>query len=214
MQVARPRNDPSREPTAARILRHARAAFSARGFDDASLKDIARAAGVRAPTVLHHYDSKEQLYEAVLRAFYAELTSTLGAALLQATADQPNATQAAFAALASLPEADRDLLVTVVAEVVHSGRGADIIADAVEPLLGLVTPIAAAQLPHLDPAHVRPTVLMAALLVLFAVPSKRTPPALERLRQLVWVEPDAALTLAMQLLTGASSSERTPEPDP
>ncbi|MEZ4328423.1 MAG: TetR/AcrR family transcriptional regulator [Polyangiales bacterium] len=198
--MARPRNDPAREPTAARILRHARAAFAAKGFEEASLADIARAAGVRAPTVLHHYASKEQLYDAVLRAFYADLTRTLGAPLLQATAEHGSVVTALFTVLRDLPEPDRDLLVTVVTEVVHGGRGADTIADAVEPLFALLTPVVTAELPHLSAAQARPRLLMASLLVLFAVPSARTPPGLERLRKLVWAEPGDALPLALGLL--------------
>jgi AcrR family transcriptional regulator len=185
-------------------LRHARDAFTEKGFEETSLKDIARAAGVRAPTVLHHYASKEHLYEAVLRAFYADLVSSLGAPLLQATGEHGSAIKAALAVLADIPAADRDLLVTVVAEVVHSGRGADIIADALEPLLALLVPLAAAELPQLSPGEVRPRLLMASLLVLFSVPSTRTPPGLERLRRLVWTETEGAAALALGLLSPKS----------
>lgn len=198
--MARPRNDPSKEPTAERILRHAHAAFAAKGFEGSSLEDIARAAGVRAPSVLHHYASKELLYEAVLRAFYGDLARSLAAPVLAATVEEGNPITAVLSVLTQLPEADRDLLVTVVTEVVHSGRGADIIADALEQLFTLLGPVIGAELPQLRVTRVRPRLLMASLLVLFSVPSTRTPPGLERLRRLVWAAPDDALPLALELL--------------
>lgn len=64
-------------PTVDRLLDAADAAFARAGFEGARLEDIAGEAGIRRPSLLHHFPTKEELYAAVVqRAF-----SRLGAAL-------------------------------------------------------------------------------------------------------------------------------------
>lgn len=60
----RPRRRGERTRTA--ILDHAERIFSERGFDAATLGDIAKAAGIRAPSLYEYFDSKESLYDAML----------------------------------------------------------------------------------------------------------------------------------------------------
>jgi AcrR family transcriptional regulator len=50
------------------IVQGARATFLARGFDAASMSDIARAAGVSKGTLYVYFDNKEQLFEAIVHA--------------------------------------------------------------------------------------------------------------------------------------------------
>jgi AcrR family transcriptional regulator len=59
---------PAHEDTAKRrqIMEGARGAFLA-GFDAASMNDVARAAGVSKGTLYAYFDSKEQLFEAMIR---------------------------------------------------------------------------------------------------------------------------------------------------
>lgn len=54
--------------TPERILRAAETLFSKHGFDAVSMQDIAERAGVSKANVFHHFDSKNALYLAVLRA--------------------------------------------------------------------------------------------------------------------------------------------------
>jgi AcrR family transcriptional regulator len=55
------------------VLAAASRLFSAAGVDGASMRDIAREAGVTQATVHHYFGSKEELYDAVVREMYAEL---------------------------------------------------------------------------------------------------------------------------------------------
>ncbi len=55
-----------------RILVEARAEFADRGFDGARLQDIAERAGLRHPTLLYYFASKEGLYAAVIEAAVAD----------------------------------------------------------------------------------------------------------------------------------------------
>jgi AcrR family transcriptional regulator len=50
--------------TRERILEEAEALFSPRFFDEVTIADVARAAGVSSQTVVNHFGSKERLYRA------------------------------------------------------------------------------------------------------------------------------------------------------
>jgi AcrR family transcriptional regulator len=60
--------DTSGEPgdSAARILDVAERLFADQGFAGTAVRDIAREAGLTAPSLYNHFDSKQALYEAVL----------------------------------------------------------------------------------------------------------------------------------------------------
>lgn len=54
------------ESTAERILDVAEALFAERGLAGTAVRDIAREAGLTAPSLYNHFDGKQALYEAVL----------------------------------------------------------------------------------------------------------------------------------------------------
>lgn len=59
-------------PTRERILDAARRLFDERGYHAVSLAEIAEETGIRAPSLLHHFEGKEHLLDEVLRRFYEE----------------------------------------------------------------------------------------------------------------------------------------------
>lgn len=74
--MGRPRADVHAVSTPERVLIAAEQAFAAQGFE-ARLGDIAAAAGIRRPSLLYHFESKEVLYAAVVTRVFANLGEAL-----------------------------------------------------------------------------------------------------------------------------------------
>ena len=68
------------------ILDVALEVFGRAGFDGASMNDVADAAGVTKPVLYQHFDSKRELYRALLE----EVGNRLLSAIAKATADAPD----------------------------------------------------------------------------------------------------------------------------
>jgi AcrR family transcriptional regulator len=71
-----------------RILEHATRLFAKRGFEGASLKDIAEAVGIRKPSLLYHYPSKDELRGAVLAHLLDRWNDLLPRLLVAATSPE------------------------------------------------------------------------------------------------------------------------------
>src|SRR5271157_5070280 len=59
------------------IMEGARQVFLSGGFDGASMNDVARAAGVSKGTLYAYFDSKDELFEAIIRVEYAQAAERL-----------------------------------------------------------------------------------------------------------------------------------------
>lgn len=65
--------------TRERVLHVAQALFAERGYGGTSLRDIAKRIGIKAPSLLHHFPSKQQLYLAVLDKMFESLEDAANA---------------------------------------------------------------------------------------------------------------------------------------
>ena len=62
-----------------RVLQVAQALFAEHGYRGTSLRDIAKRIGIKAPSLLHHFPSKQQLYLAVLDRMFQSLEDAANA---------------------------------------------------------------------------------------------------------------------------------------
>ena len=76
--MARPRKDLNATPTVDRILIAAEKIFGEEGYDKARLSDIAQDAGIRRPSLLYHFKTKETLYAAVVHRQFDLLRARFG----------------------------------------------------------------------------------------------------------------------------------------
>jgi AcrR family transcriptional regulator len=75
------------ETTRARLINAARRAFTRRGFDAASVRDITADAGANLGAVTYHFGSKQGLYDAVMDAAFEPFEARLAAARAAARAE-------------------------------------------------------------------------------------------------------------------------------
>ncbi len=109
--TARPRR--KGEITAERILDAAEALFAERGFAGTTLRDVARAADLRIPSLYNHFESKETLYSAVLERGVGPVLEVLSAFMHEGTAgylDAKRVVRSVMALLARDPQLPRLVL--------------------------------------------------------------------------------------------------------
>lgn len=135
--MGRPRRDERDTATTERILVAAEEAFAAHGFADARLEDIAAAAGVRRPSLLYHFPSKETLYRATVERVFARLREALAAAIaVQGTFEER--ADAMVRNYTSFIVRHPNLARLFVRELLQGGDAADrLLREQVAPLLDL-----------------------------------------------------------------------------
>jgi AcrR family transcriptional regulator len=72
----------------AQILQQATRLFAARGFDGTSVQEIAEAVGIRKPSLLYHFASKDELHQAVLDQVLARWSDVMPRLLMAAAQDE------------------------------------------------------------------------------------------------------------------------------
>jgi AcrR family transcriptional regulator len=85
MAAANPKANPA---TPEQIIAAATRLFAARGYDGASLQDVADAVGIRKQSLLYHVPSKDELRRRVLDALLARWNDVLPRLLLAATSGE------------------------------------------------------------------------------------------------------------------------------
>jgi len=127
-----------RRDTAAALLRAAAVEFARRGFDGARLEDVARGAGIRRPSLLHHFPSKEALYAAMVRRAFEELGAGLTRAF-EAPGDFAALVTQAAETYEGFLEEHPDLARVVLRELLDDrGPGRDLLLAEVVPMLDAV----------------------------------------------------------------------------
>ncbi len=72
----------------AEILTHATRLFAEQGYDGTSVQQIADAVGIRKPSLLYHFKSKDDLREQVLSQMLAHWNAVLPGLLLKASTEE------------------------------------------------------------------------------------------------------------------------------
>jgi len=73
---ARARQEKAREHARREILLAAGGVFARKGFESATLADLAQAAGYAAPSLYRYFASKEEIFRSLLALFKAEMMAT------------------------------------------------------------------------------------------------------------------------------------------
>ena len=81
--MARPKRGSNSIPTNERILRAAESEFGKYGFERTRLEDIAKIAGIRRPSLLYHFKSKDKLYSTIVHRAFDSLRLSLVARMRQ-----------------------------------------------------------------------------------------------------------------------------------
>lgn len=191
--------------TADRVLDAAEREFAAVGYAPARLADIGERAGIRRPSLLYHFPSKELLYRAVVeRAF-----DRLGAALVQFMGGDGEFEQQLEAVVRTFSEfldAHPSLAPIIVRELIEDPThdldtarrggsvGRTIMLERVVPLLTLVEAFISTR----GREHLRPNLPIRAALVQVSA-NLLLHSAAGRLAEPLWGPTDHALALAKLL---------------
>lgn len=103
-------------PTRERILLIAAEQFAARGYHGASMRDIATAVGMRAPSLYSHFAGKEQLLLEIGRRYFDQMLPALQAAAAE-PADPITRLHHLIAAASDIGQRQRSAHLTLVSEV-------------------------------------------------------------------------------------------------
>lgn len=136
--MPRPRAQPHAVETRERLLEAGEVVFARAGFAAARLEDIAAAAGIRRPSLLYHYETKEALYAAVVHRGFAAMRDLIDEAMVIAGsfAARLEAVERRFTAFVDGRPAFAALLLREILD--GQGPGRALLLEQVVPLLDAV----------------------------------------------------------------------------
>ena len=123
------------EQTRSRVLAEAVRAFGGRGYDAASLDDVAEAAGIRKQSLLYHFPAKEGLFAAAALHAAGEVFEALDGSLRD---DDPGGLDRLTNIVAAVQHlaVSRPEVVGMIREVARTGPPlSDAVAEALRPLM-------------------------------------------------------------------------------
>jgi TetR/AcrR family transcriptional regulator len=120
------------------VLRAAEEIFGERGFRAARLEDIAAAAGIRRPSLLYHFKTKADLYVAVVRRAFVEMTAAVTKSI-ESEGDFETRLATVVSGLTTFEEEHRPLLRVIFRELIDpDGSAREVVAEEFVPLVDLL----------------------------------------------------------------------------
>jgi AcrR family transcriptional regulator len=177
--MGRPRAEDVTTSTRQRLLEAAEQEFAEVGFEAAKLAAIAARAGIRRPSLLYHFKTKEDLYAATVERAFSQLGVAL-AASMAAAGDFEARVLATVANYARFVADNPDVARIVLRETVHGvGPGGDIVLRQLVPLVDAVEHFVDTQgqgsVPEGTPVRAAILTIASALLVRSAAGALREP---------------------------------------
>lgn len=198
--MGRPRANEHEIETPQRILHAALVEFAAVGYRSAKLADIAARAGIRRPSLLYHFSSKEALYRATVQRAFSALGEVL-ADSMQGQGTFVELLTRVVRSYADFLEAQPEVGGIILREMLgEQGPGAEIVVQQIAPLVDAVERFIETRGADVVPAGlpVRAAVLCVASDVLLRA-------AAGPLRAALWGDASHAETLALRLLVRPGS---------
>ncbi len=161
--MPRPKVVPGAVPTRVRILDAAEGVFAEQGFDGARLADVAARVGIRRPSLLYHFASKELLYEAVVARAFGDLGTALLGMLGDAGDDLEGALEGLVESFVGFVDGREGFAALVLREFLDGRGGGQVLLELVMvPLLDQVSSEVDRRLPGGQGQRVRLALLQVA----------------------------------------------------